>query len=212
VVCARSGSGYEGEQQQGWQEAATGDPDTICNALADTLSRNFCRYYLVRFGKILRHNVDKFLLRGGASVPALGCGAVVAPVEIYLCGRVISEAAGVTVPLDEMIAGVSRRWRQDKLRAVDADRHVRLHNLVRPGSLALQRAVRPRRGCRRPAVDQRYLIGRVYTPASVPERWCPAFTPGWPAGAACRITATRSEDSKIMAYTAVRRSLLPSGP
>ena len=39
-----------------------GHPDTICDALAETLSRNLCREYRRRFGDILHHNVDKGLL------------------------------------------------------------------------------------------------------------------------------------------------------
>jgi hypothetical protein len=41
-----------------------GHPDSICDALAQNLSRNLCRHYLDRFGTILHHNVDKALLVG----------------------------------------------------------------------------------------------------------------------------------------------------
>src|SRR6516164_1905218 len=44
-----------------------GHPDTICDALAENLSRNLCREYRSRFGEIL-HNVDKALLRGGRAM------------------------------------------------------------------------------------------------------------------------------------------------
>jgi S-adenosylmethionine synthetase len=44
-----------------------GHPDTICDALAETLSRNLCREYRERFGRILHHNVDKALLSAGYS-------------------------------------------------------------------------------------------------------------------------------------------------
>jgi S-adenosylmethionine synthetase len=115
-----------------------GHPDTICDALAETLSRNLCRYYLDRFGKILHHNVDKALLCGGSAIPAFGGGEVLTPVEIYLCGRAVSEADGLKVPLDEIVAEGSRSWLKAKLHGFDLDKHVRFHNLVRPGSVALQ--------------------------------------------------------------------------
>ena len=54
-------------------------PDTICDALAETLSRNLCREYRRCFGAILHHNVDKALLCGGRSTPAFGGGSVLAP-------------------------------------------------------------------------------------------------------------------------------------
>ena len=72
-----------------------GHPDSICDALAETLSRNLCRYYLDRFGEILHHNVDKALLCGGSAAPRFGGGEVVAPVEIYLSGRA-TEIVGET--------------------------------------------------------------------------------------------------------------------
>ncbi|MCA1409472.1 S-adenosylmethionine synthase, partial [Ensifer sp. IC3342] len=64
-----------------------GHPDTICDALAETLSRNLCREYRQRLGRILHHNVDKALLCGGRSTPAFGGGSVDAPIDIYLAGR-----------------------------------------------------------------------------------------------------------------------------
>jgi S-adenosylmethionine synthetase len=64
-----------------------GHPDTICDALAEALSRALCGYYLERFGLILHHNVDKALLWGGAARPAFGGGEVTAPIELFIAGR-----------------------------------------------------------------------------------------------------------------------------
>jgi hypothetical protein len=47
-----------------------GHPHTICDALAENLSRALCREYRARFGAILHHNVDKALLCGGRAAPA----------------------------------------------------------------------------------------------------------------------------------------------
>jgi S-adenosylmethionine synthetase len=44
-----------------------GPPDTICDALGGTLSRNLSREYRNRFGAVLHHNFDKALLRGGST-------------------------------------------------------------------------------------------------------------------------------------------------
>jgi S-adenosylmethionine synthetase len=49
-----------------------GHPDTICDALAETLSRNLCREHRDRFGTVLHHNVDKALLYG---VSASNCNS-----------------------------------------------------------------------------------------------------------------------------------------
>ena len=68
-----------------------GHPDTICDALAEALSRTLCREYRQHFGEILHHNVDKALLSGGSAAPAFDGGSVIAPINIYLAGRAIAE-------------------------------------------------------------------------------------------------------------------------
>ena len=115
-----------------------GHPDTICDALAEALSRRLCREYRRRFGDILHHNVDKALLSGGRAAPALGGGSIIAPIEIYLAGRAVSEVGGEAVPIEEMAVDGSYEWLDANLHALEAKRHVRLHVLVHPGSQDLQ--------------------------------------------------------------------------
>jgi S-adenosylmethionine synthetase len=114
-----------------------GHPDTICDALAEAFSRRLCAFYADRFGGILHHNVDKALLYGGAAAPAFGGGRVIEPIAIYLCGRATREAGGVVVPVEELGIDAARAWLGAHLHALDPDRHVRLHCLVRGGSADL---------------------------------------------------------------------------
>src|SRR5512144_1082595 len=92
-----------------------GHPDTICDALAEELSRNLCREYVRRFGSILHHNVDKALLAGGSSEPRFGGGRVLAPIRIYLAGRAISRLGGDVIPLEEIAVEGSRSWLRTNL-------------------------------------------------------------------------------------------------
>src|SRR5579864_8556482 len=111
-----------------------GHPDTICDALAEALSRDLCRQYRRRFGDILHHNVDKALLSGGRTAPALGGGQVTAPINIYLAGQATSSVGGEVMPLEEIAIESSRTWLKRNLHALDADQHVRIHALIHPGS------------------------------------------------------------------------------
>ncbi|MFZ1909936.1 MAG: methionine adenosyltransferase [Burkholderiales bacterium] len=111
-----------------------GHPDTICDALAENLSRALSRVYLERFGAILHHNVDKALLCGGAARPAFGGGEVTEPIDIYLAGRATAQFRGTKIPLDEIAVEESRRWLRENLRHLDPERHVRIHPRVRPTS------------------------------------------------------------------------------
>lgn len=114
-----------------------GHPDTICDALAEELSRTLCRFYLDNFGLILHHNVDKALLWGGASQPAFGGGKITAPMEIFLAGRATSEYKGIKVPIAELVEQSCTNWLQTNFHALDAKRDVKLHSLIRPGSADL---------------------------------------------------------------------------
>lgn len=125
-----------------------GHPDTVCEALAETLSRNLCCEYRQRFGRILQHNVDKALLCGGRSSPALGGGLVDAPFDIYLAGRATSQVGTDVIPV--------------------LDRHVRIHPLIRSGSQDL-RDLFTRSGRTPLANDMSF--GKGYAPASALERF-----------------------------------------
>jgi S-adenosylmethionine synthetase len=114
-----------------------GHPDTICDALAEQLSRNLCRFYEEVAGTVLHHNVDKALLWGGSSRPAFGGGEVLEPMEVFLAGRATVECNGARVPVEEMVVEGTRAWFRDNFHALDADKHVKVHCLVRPGSADL---------------------------------------------------------------------------
>ena len=111
-----------------------GHPDTICDALAERLSNALSRHYLERFGLILHHNVDKALVRGGSAQVEFGGGAVLQPIEIYLAGRATRDVNGSTVPVDEIAVETARQWFREHMHAVDCDKHLKFHCLIRPGS------------------------------------------------------------------------------
>lgn len=111
-----------------------GHPDTICDALAEELSRSLCQFYLENFGFILHHNVDKVLLRGGSSQAKFKGGEVLAPIEIYMAGRATFEYKGIKVPVDKLVESSCQNWLDNHISALDAKQHVKIHNLIRPGS------------------------------------------------------------------------------
>jgi S-adenosylmethionine synthetase len=115
-----------------------GHPDTICDALAETLSQNLCREYRRRFGEIFHHNVDKALLCGGRAKPNFGGGSVLAPITIYLAGRAIANVGSEMIKIKDIAIEGSRSWLRRNLHALDAERHVNIHELIEPGSQDLQ--------------------------------------------------------------------------
>ena len=146
-----------------------GHPDTICDALAETLSRNLCRSYRDRFGEILHHNVDKALLCGGRAAPAFGGGSVLAPISVYLAGRATAEVGNQSINIREIAIDGSRSWVRCNLHALDAERDVRFQVLIEPGSQDLQKLF-SRRPQQHVALANDTSIGVGYAPLSPLER------------------------------------------
>ena len=114
-----------------------GHPDTICDALAESVSGALCRFYFERFGVVLHHNVDKALLCGGAARPVFGGGDIIEPIEIHLAGRATRRFRGVDIPVDEIASDCSRQWMRKHLSRLDVERQVRVVTHIRPTSADL---------------------------------------------------------------------------
>jgi S-adenosylmethionine synthetase len=142
-----------------------GHPDTICDALAEAFSRNLCREYRYRFGEILHHNVDKALLCGGCANPVFGGGEVIEPINIYLAGRAISDVGGERIPISNIAVEGSRAWLRANMHALDAQRHVSIHTLVRPGSVDLRTLFSQRRQSMAPLANDT-SVGVGHAPLS----------------------------------------------
>ena len=145
-----------------------GHPDTICDGLAETLSRALSGHYLTEFGEIQHHNVDKALLCAGRTSPAFRGGRVLAPIDIYLAGRAVAEGVGGERRLHELAVESARAWLRENLHALNVDRDVRVHPVLRPGSRDLTTLFRRRSGQAPLANDT--SIGVGYAPLSPLER------------------------------------------
>lgn len=64
-----------------------GHPDSICDGIAEAVSRKLSREYQQRFGHILHHNTDEVQLVAGESKPEYDGGEIVTPIKAVLTGR-----------------------------------------------------------------------------------------------------------------------------
>lgn len=111
-----------------------GHPDTICDALAEELSRSLSRYYLAEFGRVLHHNVDKVLLSAGRARAAFGGGELLEPIRLFFGGRATSGIGPEQVPIAELVAHSARGWFERHLPRVEVNRDVLFHSHIHPGS------------------------------------------------------------------------------
>ena len=173
-----------------------GHPDSICDALAEAFGVSLTRTYHERCGAILHHNVDKVLLAAGSSAPRFSGGEVTSPLDVYLGGRATQEVDGAVIPVADIAEQTSRAWLRANLHALDAERHVRIHTVVRPGSPALSALVAREQGHRVLANDTSFAVG--YAPASRLEQVVLAVEQALTASATVAAHPVIGEDVKVM--------------
>lgn len=72
------------------ERKGVGHPDSLCDGIAEAVSRELSKEYKRRYGRILHHNTDKVQIVGGQSAPRYGGGEVIRPIYILLSGRATS--------------------------------------------------------------------------------------------------------------------------
>lgn len=109
-----------------------GHPDTICDALVETIAVALNRMYLEQLGAVAHYNVDKALLVAGQARKWFGGGAVTRPMELIVGDRATFEVAGHKLPVEETAQGAVAAWLGHHLPRVAPHLHLRL--ALAPGS------------------------------------------------------------------------------
>ena len=150
-----------------------------------------------RFGAILHHNVDKALLCAGRAAPAFGGGAILAPIHVYLAGRAVSQVANDHLPVAEIAVESARAWLRANMHAMDAERHVKVHARIQPGSFDLQ-TLFPAVGSRDVALANDTSVGVGHAPLSSLYVLCLPLRNGLMAEIAPKRNPAWGEDVKVM--------------
>ena len=87
-----------------------GHPDSICDGVAESVSRGLSQLYLDRVGKVLHYNTDETQLVAGRAAPAFGGGEVVEPIYILVVGRATKEYDGEQLPVDSTALAAARDY------------------------------------------------------------------------------------------------------
>jgi S-adenosylmethionine synthetase len=126
----------------------------------------------------------------------LSGGEVTAPLDIYLAGRATHEVDGAVIPVADIADHASRAWLRANLHALDAQRHVRIHPLVRPGSTALSALVAREQGPWVVANDTSLAVG--HAPPSRLEQVVLAVEQALTASSTIAAHPMIGEDVKVM--------------
>ncbi len=115
-----------------------GHPDSICDGLAEAVSRALSNEYMKRYGHVLHHNTDQVELVGGRSSPKWGAGEIDSPIYILLSGRATTEVNCEPVPVGEIAIEAAKKYMRENLRNVDIDKGVIMDQKIGLGSTDLR--------------------------------------------------------------------------
>jgi S-adenosylmethionine synthetase len=92
-----------------------GHPDSLCDGIAESVSRALSNLYLDRVGEVLHYNTDETQLAAGNAAPAFGGGEVVEPIYILLVGRATKQYTAddgteYTLPVDSVALAAARDY------------------------------------------------------------------------------------------------------
>ena len=115
-----------------------GHPDSICDGIAESVSRALSQAYLDRVGRILHYNTDETQLVAGSASPAYGGGELIEPIYVLIVGRATSEYEGVTIPTEPIALRAARDYLAEHVPRLDVGSDVVLDVRLGEGSGDLQ--------------------------------------------------------------------------
>ena len=114
-----------------------GHPDTICDAIAESISIQLSKAYEDAFGRILHHNVDKCMLVAGQVKLQLGKGRVIHPMRLIIGDRATFGIGRKTIPVSEVAIETAQSWIKSHLPHVNPKTHMKYQMELQPTSVEL---------------------------------------------------------------------------
>ncbi|MFH1610917.1 MAG: methionine adenosyltransferase [Patescibacteria group bacterium] len=107
-----------------------GHPDTLCDGAADYVSQQYSQYCLEKFGEVLHHNCDKFVILGGTAKVGFGYGKIVSPFRFIMNGR-FSESFGATkIEYKSLIRQWIKEYVSNILTLIDSNKDMEIVDMI----------------------------------------------------------------------------------
>jgi S-adenosylmethionine synthetase len=104
------GRAVEDQEVEIVERKGLGHPDSICDGIAEHVSRALATAYIERFGTVLHYNTDETQLVAGSAAPAYGGGEIIEPVYILVTGRATNRYDGRRVPTETIALRAARKY------------------------------------------------------------------------------------------------------
>ena len=115
-----------------------GHPDSICDGIAEAVSRALGRTYVDRFGVPLHYNTDETQLAAGRAAPAFGGGEVLEPIYLLVVGRATKQYRGESIPAETIALRTAREYLDEQFPHLDVGSDVVVDVRLGEGSGDLQ--------------------------------------------------------------------------
>jgi S-adenosylmethionine synthetase len=115
-----------------------GHPDSICDGVAESVSRALAQEYLDRFGTVLHYNTDETQLVAGTAAPAFGGGEVLDPIYLLVVGRATKTYDGRRFPAESIALEAARDYLDETFPELDVGSDVIVDVSLGEGSGDLQ--------------------------------------------------------------------------
>ncbi|MDS0281434.1 methionine adenosyltransferase [Haloarcula onubensis] len=109
-VAPESGLAVEEQNVEIVERKGIGHPDSICDGVAESVSRALAQTYIDRFGKVLHYNTDETQLVAGTAAPAYGGGEVLEPIYLLVVGRATKAYDGERIPAETIALRAARDY------------------------------------------------------------------------------------------------------
>jgi len=133
-----SGKAVEDQHVEIVERKGLGHPDSICDGVAEAVSRALAQTYLDRFDKVLHFNTDETQLVAGSAAPAFGGGEMLEPIYLLIVGRATKRYDGERIPAETIALQTARDYLDEKFPYLDVGSDVIVDVKLGEGSGDLQ--------------------------------------------------------------------------
>jgi S-adenosylmethionine synthetase len=110
TVAPSDGRAVEEQDVEIVERKGIGHPDSICDGVAEAVSRALAQAYLDRVGKVLHYNTDETQLVAGTAAPAFGGGEMLEPIYLLIVGRATKSYEGTKIPTEPIALEAAREY------------------------------------------------------------------------------------------------------
>ncbi|MFD4337462.1 methionine adenosyltransferase [Streptomyces anulatus] len=106
------------------ERKGVGHPDTMCDAMAERMSRYYSLHCLKEFGGVAHHWFDKVTLYGGGAEIDYGRGELTSPYRVKVFGKAAYRVGDVEIPVQDIMFRAASDTLSEVTTGFDPGRHL----------------------------------------------------------------------------------------